>query len=189
MHGDLSDYLSKNRNVLSLDKKIEILLKTANCVDFLHGKKIIHFDIKGSNFLVDEHAAIIKIADFGISKLKTTNETSFDSSVEQAGTPGYRPPELKEGNYGYHTDVYSFGIMMFEIVFEISRHTDDELLDVDFQKKVLEGKRPNLEQFGTLSDEKLKKLVELMKECWDSKVNHRPDMKEIIDHLQKIQSK
>jgi hypothetical protein len=181
MDCNLSQYLSLNPN-MELKRKIEILLEVSKCIDCLHQQKIIHLDVKPSNFLLIKDGSLIKIADFGISKLKKTDGTSF-TNHSNLGTIGFQAPELCVNNdYGPHSDIYSFGIMMFEILFGISPYTHEEISHEDFKKSVRLGKRPNLEQFEKF-DEKLTKLVELMTKCWDSKKNNRPNTEEIIEFL------
>jgi serine/threonine protein kinase len=154
-------------------------------IDCLHQQNIIHLDVKSSNILMNEDGSIIKIADFGISKVKKTDETSFTVN-SNLGTVGYQAPEIFNGDFGPHSDIYSLGIMMFEIVFQTSPYTNEELSDDDFKKSVRKGKRPNLEQFDFLKDEKLTMLIDLMKQCWDLKKNQRPTAAEIIESLNSI---
>jgi serine/threonine protein kinase len=184
MYCNLFQFLVGTPN-LQLDQKIEIILEIAQCIDCLHQQNIIHLDVKSSNILMNEDGSIIKIADFGISKVKKTDETEFTVNTN-LGTVGYQAPEIFNGDFGPHSDIYSFGIMMFEIVFQTSPYTNEELSDDDFKKSVKKGKRPNLEQFDTLIDEKLTMLIDLMKQCWDLKKNQRPTAAEIIESLNSI---
>jgi serine/threonine protein kinase len=185
MNCNLFQFLNVNRN-LNLKKKIEIIFEIAQGLIILHQQKIIHLDVKPSNILLNGDGSIVKIADFGISKLKTTNDTSFTKNTN-LGTLGYQAPELfVNGDFGPHSDIYSLGIMMFEIVFQTSPYTNEELSDDDFKKSVRKGKRPNLEQFDFLKDEKLTMLIDLMKQCWDLKKNQRPTAAEIIESLNSI---
>jgi serine/threonine protein kinase len=185
MHCNLFQYLQNNPE-LELKRKIKIILEVARCIDILHQQKIVHLDVKSPNILMNQDGSIIKISDFGISKLKSTNDTSFTMKASQLGTIGFQAPELyDDGDYGYYSDIYSFGIMMFEIVFQKSPYTLQEMSNLDnFKREVKNGKRPNLEQFGTIKDLNLLILVGIMKQCWDSKKNKRPTAQEIIELLQ-----
>jgi serine/threonine protein kinase len=82
---------------------------------------------------------------------------------------------------GPHSDIYSFGIMMFEIVFEKAPYTQEEMSNQEeFKKSVRYVKRPNLESVN-IDDEKLNILVELMKGCWNSDKNQRLMDEEIVE--------
>jgi serine/threonine protein kinase len=182
MNCNLSQFLSNHPN-LNLNRKIEILLEAANCIHFLHKKNINHLDVKPSNFLLNEDGSIIKIADFGISKVKKTDGTSFTCN-HNLGSNGYQAPEIFNGDFSPDSDIYSFGIMMFEIIFEKSRYTPKELSDKYLlQSLVKKGKRPNVEQFGNFKDKRLISMVGLMKKCWDFRKNQRPTTEEIIKVL------
>jgi serine/threonine protein kinase len=89
----------------------------------------------------------------------TKNSSNF-------GTIGYQAPELyMNGDFGNHSDIYSFGIMMFEILFEMPPYNFEDIEDqFIFKKDVKNGKRPNLEQFKTVKDVNLMILIGLMKQ-------------------------
>jgi serine/threonine protein kinase len=78
--------------------------------------KILHFDIKHHNILLDENF-IPKISDFGLAKLSPV-ENSIVTMTAAKGTIGYMAPELFYKNIGgvsYKADVYSFGMLLMEM--------------------------------------------------------------------------
>jgi serine/threonine protein kinase len=186
MNSNLKHYLIQNPK-MDVNQKVNIISAIASDIHYLHQQKIFHLDLKPSNILVNQDASIVKLSDFGISKLKCTDETSFTLKTNFIGKLEYQAPELyMNGDFGPHSDIYSLGIMMFEIVFEIPAFTDEELGDYEFKIRIIKGKRPNLEQFETLKDETLIKLVGLMKKCWETDKHKRPSAKEIIEFLKLI---
>jgi serine/threonine protein kinase len=91
----------------------------------MHEKKIIHKDLKPLNILLKKNksgslsgSVGTKIANFGISKIKQTdNDFSLTSGI--TGTIRYLPLEfLKSQVFGYFTDVYAFRVILFEILYE-----------------------------------------------------------------------
>jgi serine/threonine protein kinase len=187
MHYNLSHYLQSNPD-LGLKRKIEIILEVARCIDFLHQRMIVHLDLKSQNILLNQDGSVIKISDFQISKLREITDTSF-TTRKNLGNIVYQSPELYfNGEFGYFSDIYSFGIMMFEILFQKSPFTSEELSNVNkFKYDVKNGKRPNLEQFGTIKDSNLLILVGLMKQCWNSEKKKRPTSQEIIEFIEGLE--
>ncbi|XP_042031371.1 mitogen-activated protein kinase kinase 5-like [Salvia splendens] len=98
---------------------------------YLHRRKIVHRDIKPSNLLINSRA-IVKIADFGVSRILAQTMDNCNSSV---GTIAYMSPErintdLNHGRYdGYAGDIWSLGVSILEFYlgkfpFSVGRHGD-----------------------------------------------------------------
>lgn len=108
----------KNRTqILNWKQRFNIILGTAEGLAYLHeGTKIriIHRDIKSSNILLDENL-IPKIADFGLARCFGADKSHLSTGI--AGTLGYMAPEyLIRGQLTDKADVYSFGVLVLEIV-------------------------------------------------------------------------
>lgn len=109
---------SNNKRVeLDWSKRAAICLGTATGLAFLHEDvepRIVHRDIKASNVLLDENF-LPKIGDFGLAKLFPDNVTHVSTRV--AGTVGYLAPEYAMlGQLTKKADVYSFGVLILEII-------------------------------------------------------------------------
>ena len=116
--GNLKDYL-ESRKFIQLDVKVKMMLQCASAVQYLHSKRIIHRDIKLENFLVHETQGdfVIKLSDFGLSKL--IEDDSFERSCvkTKVGTRFYRAPELFSGQY-YTASVDTFALgLAFLVLF------------------------------------------------------------------------
>ena len=122
---------------------------------------------------------IAKVADVGVSKeAKAITGT-------MAGTPWYLAPEvIKSCLYDYKADIYSFGIMLWEMWYG-----ERALLDVnignmqEFFEKVGEGVRPT---YVRGSKKPPPGLHDLMQCCWDEKPDNRPDAGECYEKLTKL---
>lgn len=118
-NGSLNNFLfsSQNREI-ELKKLHDIAIGTAKGLAYLHEEcqhRIIHYDIKPENILLDMNLEP-KVADFGLAKL-CNRESSHVNMTHFRGTRGYAAPELwKLCPVTYKCDVYSFGIVLFEIV-------------------------------------------------------------------------
>jgi len=113
--GTLRGYMHKlEKRALPLQKLIAMGLAIARGMDFVHSKSIIHRDLKPENILFDEDCCV-KIADFGIA----CDETYCNSSLaaDDKGTYRFMAPEMiKNKPYGRKVDVYSFGLVFWEML-------------------------------------------------------------------------
>jgi len=127
-NGSLYDCLYNNRNAklpvkFSLSKKLKIIEEIAEGMLYLHSHNppIYHLDLKSSNILLDENYSV-RIADFGLSQFFLEKRLSFKVANIQGGTPVYSAPEVLMGTFdlasGDKADVYSFGILVNEIMTE-----------------------------------------------------------------------
>ncbi|XP_047326808.1 PR5-like receptor kinase [Impatiens glandulifera] len=101
------------------EKLYQIAVGTAKGIAYLHEEcpqRIIHYDIKPANILLDANFSP-KVADFGLAKLCSKDQTNV-TMIGYRGTPGYSAPELFLHNFpiSYKCDVYSFGMLLFEIL-------------------------------------------------------------------------
>ncbi|KAI8530629.1 hypothetical protein RHMOL_Rhmol11G0074200 [Rhododendron molle] len=119
-NGSLDKYLFRDDTQgIDWNKLPEIAIGTAKGIAYLHEEcqqKIIHYDIKPGNVLLDVNFNP-KVADFGLAKLCNKDNT-HDSPTGYKGTPGYSAPEFLRNNYPitHKCDVYSFGMLLFEII-------------------------------------------------------------------------
>lgn len=116
--GNLSTYLKKN--TISHEQKSKILVQILQGIAYLHHNRVVHRDIKPGNILVVERpneGIIPKITDFGLSKLAEINdEHSLFQNSFAGGTVEYSSPEqLKGSNIKFNTDLWSFGVIIFEV--------------------------------------------------------------------------
>ncbi|XP_022888724.1 rust resistance kinase Lr10-like [Olea europaea var. sylvestris] len=112
--------LGNQSRTLGWDKLQQIAMGIAKGLDYLHqgcNQRILHFDIKPHNILLD-HNFNPKVSDFGLAKL-CSKDQSIVSMTAARGTIGYIAPEVFSRNYGnvsYKADVYSFGMLLIDIV-------------------------------------------------------------------------
>ncbi|CAJ1977495.1 unnamed protein product [Sphenostylis stenocarpa] len=125
-NGSLDKFIYEEKNELNdvhqLDWKIlnDIAMGIAHGLEYLYrgcNTRIIHFDIKPHNILLDEDFCP-KISDFGLAKICARKE-SLVSIFGARGTAGYVAPEVFSRNFGvvsHKSDVYSYGMMVLEMV-------------------------------------------------------------------------
>lgn len=105
---NLKNYLLENDP--EIKEKSLIIQNILNGVEYLHDNKIIHCDLKPDNILINYNQILdVKIADFGLV-IKKDNKKSVN---KDHGTIIYMPPE---NEYSFKYDIYSLGIIFFEII-------------------------------------------------------------------------
>lgn len=108
----LASYID-NPGRLNIKDKIHVIRQIADALDSVHLNNIYHRDIKPENILVDK-SLNIKITDFGVCHLPSTDD---DMEADIYGTPQYIAPEyLKKGKADYRCDIYSLGVVAYELL-------------------------------------------------------------------------
>jgi len=171
--GSLKELLaSPTRSKLTWLERMGILRDAARGVHYLHSLEpcIVHRDLKSSNLLVDESLRI-KVADFGLARIKEDNVT-----MTRCGTPAWTAPEVIRGeHYTESADVYSFGIVMWEVLTGKQPYAGCNFMNVTIN--ILEGKRPLVPSDCPTDFE------QMMTSCWKAKPKKRPSMDDVLKFL------
>ncbi|MFS7990719.1 putative protein kinase RLK-Pelle-LRR-I-1 family [Helianthus anomalus] len=178
-------------------KRLNICIDVAKALDFLHGgvgdqPKVIHRDIKTANILLyDDWKA--KLADFGLALISPLIQET-DYVIDHAcGTIGYLDPLYrKSGFLTIESDIYSFGVVLFEILcgrstFAIHKHEGHYL--PDFIKKIFEERKHDEVVFEQLREQIVPKSLttfqEIAYQCLHHEREKRPTTDDILRELKK----
>ncbi|CAL5051418.1 unnamed protein product [Urochloa decumbens] len=173
-NGSLRQALQRHEKIFDRRRRLLIAMDVAFGMEYLHGKNIVHFDLKSDNLLVnlrDPQRPICKVGDLGLSKVKC--QTLISGGVR--GTLPWMAPELLNGSSSLvseKVDVFSFGIVMWEL---------------------LTGEEPYAELhygaiIGGIVNNTLRPVVPescdpqwraLMEQCWAAEPSERPSFTEI----------
>jgi tetratricopeptide (TPR) repeat protein len=91
---------------------LDIVVQTCRALSYIHSRKLIHYDVKPANIMVDR-AGTVHVLDFGLVGARAN-----DRSAPYVGTPAYLAPELisAERNIDHRADLYSLGVTWFELL-------------------------------------------------------------------------
>ncbi|RLM61515.1 hypothetical protein C2845_PM14G10430 [Panicum miliaceum] len=190
--GSLADHLllpaggeqDEPQRALSWETRMRVALGAARGLEYLHetaNPPVIYRDLKSSNVLLDD-ALCPKLSDFGLAKLGPVG----DRSPRVMGTYGYCAPEyVRAGNLTVKTDVYSFGVLLLELVtgrraVDSSRPPAEQLLVAWARPMLRDGKRyreladPLLR--GDFPERDLKQAVAVAAMCLQDEASARPLM-------------
>uniref|UniRef100_A0A8R1HRG1 Tyrosine-protein kinase n=1 Tax=Caenorhabditis japonica TaxID=281687 RepID=A0A8R1HRG1_CAEJA len=173
-HGALDSYLQKNPT-LPLETRNEMILQAAWGIEYLHSKQVIHRDIAARNCLYGDQK--VKISDFGLSR------TGLVYQMEQARKIPIRwcsVETLVTGCYTSKTDVWSYGILCWEIYNNVSIEPYTGVSTEELNQKLRHGLRMDV---PTHIHADIQKMIQ---NCWLENPSERPSMTEITGILQKI---
>ncbi|KAF3335081.1 tyrosine-protein kinase SRK3-like protein [Carex littledalei] len=176
--GSLRSFLRKPENrCLPLNKILSIALEVARGMEYIHSQGVIHRDLKPENILFDQDFCV-KIVDFGIS----CEEAYCDVLEEDPGTYRWMAPEMiRHKRYGRKVDVYSFGLLLWEMLTGRTPYNDMTPVQAAFAV-VDKDLRP---QVPTSCPPPLRALIE---QCWSNVPEKRPEFWHIVKLLEKFES-
>jgi serine/threonine protein kinase/tetratricopeptide (TPR) repeat protein len=147
----ITEYCDTHR--LNNRQRLELFIRVCEGIQHAHQKGIIHRDIKASNVLVTIHddRPVPKIIDFGVAKAtaqRLTEKTIFTEMGQLIGTPEYMSPEQAEMtglDIDTRTDVYSLGVLLYELLVGVLPFESKDLRSVAFdeiRRKIREEEPP-----------------------------------------------
>lgn len=177
--GSLFRLLHRNTQGMDWKRRSRMALDIARGMNYLHhcNPPIVHRDLKSSNLLVDRNWNV-KVADFGLSRMK---HATYLTAKSGRGTPQWMAPEvLRNEPTNEKADVYSFGIIMWELATEQVPWDGLNAMQVvgavgfmNQRLQIPEGLDPE--------------WVAMMEGCWHSDPAIRPSFQDITDRLKDIQ--
>lgn len=175
--GNLEDLIHDPKRHFSLYARLRMGLDVAKGMNWLHCSKppIIHRDLKPSNLLVDEYDNI-KVCDFGFSTLRTSSKGVVQEG-KIVGSPLWMAPEVMEGkNVSEKADVYSFAIVLWEMVTLEEPFPEYETFYQLRDAVCYNHARPPISSSSYPSS-----IIEMIQNCWNMSPLARPSFGQIIE--------
>lgn len=190
-NGSLQDALQSERERVAPEwnERLDIAIGTARGLEYLHtmrNKPLIHRDVKSANVLLDENL-IPKVGDFGLAKQGTSGKSVTMNTSTIVGTSAYMAPEVFRGDVSIKGDVFSFGVVLLEIITGLPPYDENRdgcdlasyVDDVD-NISLLIDTRPNHPQERIAFS-----LYELAQKCLLDKKS-RPTSTTVVKHLEDL---
>ncbi|KAL6054697.1 Serine/threonine-protein kinase Chk2 [Balamuthia mandrillaris] len=160
---------------------LSLALQIARGIRFLHSYGIVHRDLKPQNILMSMNLQTAKLADFGVSRPHDLNMTF------QQGTLSYMAPEtFSTGDYGTPVDIYSFGLILYEMVMrkrpmdglKFKTKPTDVMFTMELKGKLEKGERPELPRRTPFAS--------LIRHCWQTRPEKRPTAAQLVTMLENL---
>uniref|UniRef100_A0A8C3VYS7 Tyrosine-protein kinase n=1 Tax=Catagonus wagneri TaxID=51154 RepID=A0A8C3VYS7_9CETA len=192
--GSLRDYLP--RHSVGLAQLLLFAQQICEGMAYLHAQHYVHRDLAARNVLLDNNR-LVKIGDFGLAKAVPEGHEYY-CVREDGDSPvfWYAPECLKECKFYYASDVWSFGVTMYELLtycdssqsppskfIELIGLTQGQMTVLRLTELLEQGER--LPQPEKCPHE----IYRLMKNCWEAKASFRPTFQNLIPILKTVQEK
>ncbi|OAY60609.1 serine/threonine-protein kinase STY13 [Manihot esculenta] len=176
--GSVRQFLMRRQNrAVPLKLAVKQALDVARGMAYVHGLGLIHRDLKSDNLLIFGDKSI-KIADFGVARI----EVQTEGMTPETGTYRWMAPEMIQHRpYTQKVDVYSFGIVLWELITGMLPFQNMTAVQAAFAV-VNKGVRP------VIPNDCLPALGEIMTRCWDANPDVRPLFIEVVKMLENAET-
>ncbi|XP_071680745.1 serine/threonine-protein kinase STY13-like [Lolium perenne] len=172
--GSVRQFLARRQTKsVPLRLAVKQALDVARGMAYVHALGSIHRDLKSDNLLISADKSI-KIADFGVARI----EVKTEGMTPETGTYRWMAPEMIQHRpYDHKVDVYSFGIVLWELMTGMLPFTNMTAVQAAFAV-VNKNARPPIPQ------DCLPSLSHIMTRCWDANPEVRPSFNEVVTMLE-----
>ncbi|KAM6901168.1 tyrosine-protein kinase JAK2a [Lycodopsis pacificus] len=192
--GSLRDYLIKHNERFDFNKLLQYASQICKGMDYLATKRYIHRDLATRNILVESEMRV-KIGDFGLTKV-LPHDKEYYTVREPGESPifWYAPESLTESKFSVGSDVWSFGVVLYELFTCCDKNCSPPAVFMDKMGHEKQGQMivyhliDLLKQGYRLPDPANcpKEILKIMSDCWSSEPRLRPTFKKLIHSVETI---
>ncbi|CAD6199032.1 unnamed protein product [Caenorhabditis auriculariae] len=173
--GSLDSHLKKLGKEMEPFEKHVYLIETARGMRYLHSQNCLHRDLASRNCLISSEG-VVKIADFGLSRT-LLNGNVYKEALKEAPLRWMAPECIKkESEFSFKSDVWAYGVLIFEIYTNAGKPFADEQDDMKIVRAIKHAKMPPLAEAPP-------EIQTVLKKIWTLKPEDRPTFQGILELL------
>ncbi|KAK2148106.1 hypothetical protein LSH36_515g01008 [Paralvinella palmiformis] len=174
-NGDLLKYVKYPQKNMTVEDLLMLTLDVAHGMKYLNERQIVHCDLAARNCLVDANYNV-KVSDFGMAQ--QLHKSDYIKLPDSKIAIRWMAPEIfKEGKFSIQSDVWSYGILFWEVLTRGKRPYEEISNTNLVPKRIMEG------YVMSFPDWVPEKVQQIIAECWQMEAERRPSFSDIISGL------
>uniref|UniRef100_A0A8C3S3D6 Fms related receptor tyrosine kinase 1 n=1 Tax=Chelydra serpentina TaxID=8475 RepID=A0A8C3S3D6_CHESE len=161
---------------LTMEDLISYSFQVARGMEFLSSRKCIHRDLAARNVLLSENN-VVKICDFGLARDIYKNPDYVRKGDARLPLKWMAPESIFDKIYNTKSDVWSYGVLLWEIFSLGASPYPGVQIDEDFCSRLKEGTRMRAPEYAT------SEIYQIMLDCWHGNPSERPRFSELVERL------
>ncbi|TNN65069.1 Tyrosine-protein kinase JAK2 [Liparis tanakae] len=192
--GSLRDYLIKHKDRFDFNKLLHYASQICKGMDYLATKRYIHRDLATRNILVESEMRV-KIGDFGLTKV-LPHDKEYYTVREPGESPifWYAPESLTESKFSVGSDVWSFGVVLYELFTFSDKHCSPPAVFMDKMGNEKQGQMIVYHLIDLLKqgyrlpapENCPKEIHRIISQCWSSEPRLRPTFKTLLHSVEAV---
>uniref|UniRef100_A0A663M213 receptor protein-tyrosine kinase n=1 Tax=Athene cunicularia TaxID=194338 RepID=A0A663M213_ATHCN len=164
------------KNPLTMEDLICYSFQVARGMEFLASRKCIHRDLAARNILLSDNN-VVKICDFGLARDIYKDPDYVRKGDARLPLKWMAPETIFDRVYTIQSDVWSFGVLLWEIFSLGASPYPGVKIDEEFCRRLKEGTRMRAPDYTT------PEMYQIMLDCWHGDPKQRPTFSELVEHL------